>query len=328
MAASSKLHRALALCLIAALLACPLPRAALADNLSFDDVDEVRQQWGYSVIGTVTILSNDNRSTRVCPSPQACDNTDLLVGLVNPDEEYDCVSVTSTGWYQIVYPAGTTGYVCPDRGSICYGYLSDSSLSYPIGQLYISHRNNVNVYNHPNRKYDKQGAALKGHTYDIVGKASNGWYAFVFNTWIAYIDPDYMTVTSWGAPKTSGGSSSGSSLFGSSSGSSSGSGSLTLITSNTFTLTWVWNDDNDRLGKRPGSVEIALLSPGTSDEIGSRKTLSASNGWQCSWTVKDKTLHYDVGLAQHISGYTFTIEYTGGGAIVTATNSAGSKING
>lgn len=156
--------------LIAALLAC-FPAAA--DGFPRDA----------NVIGTVIIANGDSARVRAASNAES-----EQIGLVNPGEQYDCVGIAPNGWYEIAYPTGQTGFISNKLAVLKNGMLSDSTFSYPVGSVYISHTADVRTRNGGGGDYAFMGSVHPGQTFPCVGISATGWYAILLdNGWIAYV---------------------------------------------------------------------------------------------------------------------------------------------
>lgn len=163
------------LCLLLALAALP----ALADGVGRDNV-----------VGTVVIANGDSVRVRA-----GSDADTEQIGLVNPGEQYDCVGVAPNGWYEIIYPTGRTGFVSGKLAVLLRGHRSDSTFSYPVGTVYVSHSADVRTRNGGDGEYSFMGSIHSGETYPCVGLAQSGWPAILLdNGWIVYVASDLTTL--------------------------------------------------------------------------------------------------------------------------------------
>ncbi len=86
-----------------------------------------------------------------------------------------------------------------------------------------------------------------------------------------------------------------------------------------FTANKVWDDDDNRDGLRPESIEIQLYKNG--EPYGDAVTLSEDNNWTNTWTDLDKNadgsaIAYTVGEVSEVDGYTTEVE----GGTITNTH--------
>lgn len=143
-----------------------------------------------SATGTVIIANGD--SVRV----RAADNADSeQIGLVNPGEQYTCIGIAPSGWYEIAFPTGESGFISNRMTVLLAGYESASSFSYPVGTVEITHAYDVNTRAGGGGEYAFMGSVNPGDTFPCVGMAQSGWYAIVqHNGWISYVSDELATL--------------------------------------------------------------------------------------------------------------------------------------
>lgn len=166
--------------LLSAILAC-LAVTVFADGVQRDTA---------GLIGMVIIANHDSVRVRAAANAES-----EQIGLVNPGEQYDCVSVASNGWFEIVYPDGQTGFVSNKLAVLLKGQYFDSSFSYPVGTVEITHSADVRTRNGGGEDYAFMGSVQPGNSFPCVGVSKSGWPAILLdNGWVVYVSNDLVTL--------------------------------------------------------------------------------------------------------------------------------------